>query len=59
MTDNKRDNASQDAYVLGAKADKLSPKAVAFLQGFLACAQAMAEKGEHTNESRPDNQTNR
>lgn len=59
MTEQKRESSMQDTEKNGDDIFNLSRDAKNYLAGFLACAQAMAEKGEHTNESRPDNQTNR
>lgn len=61
MTEQKRESSMKDTEKNGDDIFNLSRDAKNYLAGFLACAQAMAEKKveEHTNESRPDTEPNR
>ena len=46
MGEAKRDDKKKSMEYFGGKADNLDQKTMAYLQGFIACAQQMANKKE-------------
>lgn len=46
MGESKRDDKKKSMEYFGGKADNLDQKTMAYLQGFIACAEQMANKKE-------------
>lgn len=46
MGEEKRDDKKKSMEYFGGKADNLDQKTMAYLQGFIACAEQMANKKE-------------
>lgn len=46
MDEAKRDDKKKSMEYFGGKADNLDQKTMAYLQGFIACAEQMANKNE-------------
>lgn len=56
MGEAKRDDKKKSMEYFGGKADNLDQKTMAYLQGFIACAEQMANKKEDKKDG--DNQGN-
>lgn len=60
MGEAKRDDKKKSMEYFGRKADNLDQKTMAYLQGFIACAEQMANKKEDKkNEDLNPNDTDR
>lgn len=60
MGEAKRDDKKKSMEYFGGKADNLDQKTMAYLQGFIACAEQMASKKEDKkNEDLNPNDTDR
>ena len=60
MGEAKRDDKKKSMEYFGGKADNLDQKTMAYLQGFIACAEQMANKKEDKKNEGPNpNDTDR